>query len=111
MDKPTTTTTTIAIEFNEHNLAGYEDSYLAMLWHLGQANPAPHGDYRAGEVAARIGREIIRRWLGAAPVELWHHQGRGYYWSQLTRFATYQPGDPDWHSGTWVAKPTSADGA
>jgi len=49
-----------------------------MLWHVGQASPAPHGDRAAGELAeriGRIGREIIRRRLAASEPELWHHQG------------------------------------
>jgi hypothetical protein len=83
-----------------------------MLWHLAQANPAPHGDRAAGELVERIGREIIRRWLQATPPELWRHQGRDHYWQQLRQLATFTPGasevdSPDWHDGVWVPRATS----
>lgn len=94
----------ITIEVDTAELRGCTAARLALLWHVAQANPAPHGDPVAGEVAERIGREIIRRWLASIEPELWHHQGRDYYWQQLCRFAAYQPGDPDWHRGTWVAR-------
>jgi hypothetical protein len=101
---------TIAIEIDPARLASYADSYLATLWHVAQANPAPHGDHTAGELAESVGWEIIRRWLKAAPVELWHHQARDYYWSQLGKLATFQPGPGKpggaaWHNGVWTPKP------
>jgi hypothetical protein len=57
----------------------------------------------------RIGREIIRRWLGSVQPELWHHQGRHHFHAALTRFAKYEPGDgpagsPEWHAGRWVPR-------
>jgi hypothetical protein len=52
----------ITIELDDR-LGSYQDTQLAMLWHLAQANPAPHGDRAAGELVERIGREIIGRWL------------------------------------------------
>lgn len=73
--------TAITVEIDTGNLGGYEDRYLAMLWHVAQANPADgFTDKAPGELAERIGREIIRRWLGQADVELYHHQGHHYYW-------------------------------
>lgn len=100
----------IALTFDPNNLASYTGTYLATLWHLAQANPAPHGDRAAGEVAEKIGREIIRRWLGAAQPELYCHQGRDYYWSQLCKVARYEPGgpsgSPEWHNGQWVPRAT-----
>jgi hypothetical protein len=54
----------ITIEIEDDHLGRYPDSHLAMLWHVAQANPAPHADKTAGRLAGRIGREIIRRWLG-----------------------------------------------
>jgi hypothetical protein len=82
------------------------DSHLATLWHVAQANPAPHGDHAAGELVERIGREIIHRWLSAAQPELWHHQGRDYYWNELRKLAKFKPGvgdvgSPEWHDGVW----------
>lgn len=103
--------TTIGITFDLNRLPSYSDGFLATLWHVAQANPAPHGDYRAGEIASKVGFEIIRRWLNSAPVEMYHHQQRDNYWSALRRLATYEPpagagvtGD-DWHNGRWVPKP------
>ena len=73
----------IVIEVDDGRLSGYEDAYLATLWHVAQANPAPFGDRVAGELVERIGREIIRRRLGTTRPELWHHQGLHHYWDQL----------------------------
>jgi hypothetical protein len=81
--------TAITVEIDDARLASYTDSHLATLWHVAQANPAPHGDRHAGELAERIGREIIRRWLGASQPELWHHQGHDYYWSELCKLGTW----------------------
>lgn len=95
-------TTAITTEINEHNLAGYTDERLALYWHLAQANPADgFDDSRPGELAARIGWEIIRRWLRAAPTEMYNHQQRHYYWHQLSKFAIYRPGAEDFHDGHW----------
>ncbi len=66
---------TIAIKFSADALPSYTDSFLAALWHLAQANPAPIDDREAGDIAEKIGREIIRRFLAATPPELWAHQG------------------------------------
>jgi hypothetical protein len=81
--------TAITVEIDDALLPSYTDSHLATLWHLAQANPAPHGDRHAAELAERIGREIIRRWLGASQPELWHHQGRDHYWSELRKLGTW----------------------
>jgi len=102
----------ITIEVDDSRLDTYPDGYLATLWHVAQANPAPHGDPVAGELAERIGREIIRRWLRTAEPELWHHQGRSYYWAELCKLATFtpgagEPGSPAWQHGVWV--PHAAD--
>ena len=56
----------ITIEIDDTKLASYTDGYLAVCWHAAQHNPAPYGDYFAGELTERIGREIIRRWLKEA---------------------------------------------
>lgn len=100
--------TTITILFNDDHLASYTDQHLAFLWHVAQANPAPHGDKRAGEVVERIGREIIRRFVRGVEPELWHHQGRDHYWSALSGFARYEPGGPsgtpEWEQGRWVPR-------
>jgi hypothetical protein len=91
-------TTQILIEIDPARLSGYSDSHLATLWHVAQANPADgFEDQEPGELAERIGREIIRRWLGAAAPELYHHQGGHYHWRQLTKFAR-------WDGTAWVPK-------
>jgi hypothetical protein len=101
----------ITIEVDDGNLDRYQDTQLAMCWHLAQANPASHGDRTAGELVERIGREIIRRWLQAIPPELWRHQGSDHYWQQLRQLATFTPGagevdSPEWHDGVWVPQAT-----
>ncbi len=68
--------TEVVIRFDSEDLGHYTDEFLAVLWHVAQANPADISDPEAGDVAERVGREIIRRWLAAAPVALWNHQGR-----------------------------------
>lgn len=111
----------ITIEIDDSSLAGYTDRHLAMCWHVAQANPAPHGDRAAGELVERVGREIVRRWLGGVEPELWHHQGRDHYWSWLARFASYTPGagfrsapagsdeaTRVFHEGHWSVRPEAA---
>ncbi len=97
-------TAAITIEFDLVRLRTYDDRFLATLWHVAQANPAPHGDKKAGEVAEKIGREIIRRWLGTVEPELWRHQGRDHYWAELSRLARYERGEPDFEDGRWVVR-------
>lgn len=70
------TTTSITFQIDADKLPHINDSYLAQLWHIAQANPAEFGDVTACDIAERVGREIVRRWLAATPPELWHHQGR-----------------------------------
>ena len=110
-------TTSITIEFDPDRLSTYTDSHLAMLWSLAQANPDNGFEAStAGELAERIGRVIIGRWLRTVEPEMHHHQGRHYYWHQLTKLATYQPpadapsGSPEWHRGQWVPRPASPAG-
>lgn len=75
--------TDITFTIDTDRLSGYTDTYLAQLWHIGQANPAPSNDHDAGHLAERIGREIIRRWLTGTGPELYSHQGHSHYWSAL----------------------------
>jgi hypothetical protein len=88
----TTEKVSITIEFDPASLRTYQDSHLATLWHLAQANPAAHGDRTAGEVAESVAREIVRRWLRATEPELWKHQGRDHYWSELRRHGKWIDG-------------------
>lgn len=66
----------ITFELDIDTLSTKTDAYLAQLWHIAQANPAPFGDAAACDFAEAVGREIIARWLAGAPVEKWTHQGR-----------------------------------
>lgn len=68
--------TSITIPVDIDTLSHLEDRYLAALWHVAQANPAPIADRAAGDMAEAIGREIIRRFLAATSPLLWAHQGR-----------------------------------
>lgn len=75
-DQPTVASPIVAITFevNTESLNGYTDQYLAQLWHISQANPAPFGDLQAGRLAKMVGAEIIRRFVAQTPPELWTHQ-------------------------------------
>ena len=68
--------TTITFTVDANDLSRYTDEYIAQLWHIAQANPAPHGDVDACDFAEHVGREIVRRWLATTPPTLWTHQGR-----------------------------------
>ena len=108
----------ITIEIDDTKLASYTDGYLAVCWHAAQHNPAPYGDYFAGQLTERTGREIISRWLKGVTPELWHHQGSDHPHKWLTKFATCEPGDGykprggfgddantrAFHSGRWVPR-------
>jgi hypothetical protein len=100
----------VNVEIDEARLSLYSDEFLATCWHVAQVNPADGFDSSVpGELAERIGREIIHRWLRNVPPALWHHQGRHYYHHQLGKLAKYEPGDgpagsPEWKNGTWVPR-------
>lgn len=94
--------TTVTIEIDTAGLRSVEDRYLAQLWHVAQANPAPSTDVGAADLAESIGREIIRRWLMATPPELYAHQGRMPYWHLL-----HQHGQFSDHGRAWTPNPPS----
>jgi|SRR5579859_5527861 len=105
----------ITIEFDADRLASYSDTYLATLWHVAQANPAPYGDWAAADLVKRIGWEIIRRWLRGVDPEMYHHQAEANYHQWLTLFARYEPPPGHrsgldresvaaFHAGRWVAR-------
>jgi hypothetical protein len=103
------TTASITIEFDPGQLSGYTDQYLAMLWHLTQHNPADGFEHsQPGELAMRVGWEIISRWLKHVPPELYRHQQSHYSHWQLGKFALYTPGgpagDPAFHDGHYQAR-------
>ena len=84
--------TRITFEVDPRNLEGYTDEYVAQLWHISQANPAPFGDRTACEFAEHVGREIIRRFVTAQRPALWVHQGR--HLDLATRLAGQDHGSP-----------------
>lgn len=73
----------IAFEIDTERLSSYTDTYLAQLWNIAQANPAPHGDADASNLVRAVGTEIIRRWLKWAGAELHSHQPGAHYWKAL----------------------------
>lgn len=75
--------TTITIEIDTDSLGSKTDAYLAQLWHVAQANPAPMADADASDLVYAVGIEIIRRWLNQAGAELHHHQPGNHYWQSL----------------------------
>ena len=76
----------ITIVTDEADLSRVTDERLAVWWHVAQANPADgFASNKPGDLAEMIGREIIRRWLTGVRPELWHHQGRHYYWHELSK--------------------------
>lgn len=75
--------TTITVEIDTDALNGFTDAYLAQLWHVAQANPAPMSDADASGLVLEVGIEIIRRWLKLTPPEVYHHQPGHYHWKTL----------------------------
>lgn len=68
--------TTIQFEIDSSELPIVSDEYLAELWYIAQANPAPTEDKTAGAIAECVGREIIARWIRSTEIPLWSHQGK-----------------------------------
>lgn len=106
----------ITFDIDPDGVAVYSDEYLAFVWHAAQHNPAPLGDWAAGELVAKVTAEIVRRWLKTTEPSLYHHQPRDHYWSALTQIAKYEPPEgiepgspgvpnPEWHNGRWVVRP------
>jgi hypothetical protein len=92
----------VTFDINTDALASVTDSHLSALWHVSQANPAPHGDRVAGELAGAIGAEIVRRWLADVRPELYAHQPGDHHWQTLVRHGAWTgPGS------TW--QPRAAD--
>lgn len=110
------TKTTISFDVDTDNLKNTTDQHLALLWHLAQANPAPYGDRPAAELVKHIGWEIISRWLGKVPAELYHHQADDPANAVRMRTAKYRPGGADdrdnaFHDGQWTLDPKAIDAA
>jgi hypothetical protein len=105
------TATSITIDFDPDQLGTCTNQYLAMLWHLAQHNPADGFENRGpGDLAMRVGWEIIRRWLKHVPPEMYHHQQAHYSQWQLGKFAIYRPGGPAWDHEAKDWNPAFHDG-
>ena len=103
---------TLAVDMT--NLRGYNDAYLATLWHAAQAAPAPYGDELAADVVRQITTEIVRRWLGNTNPELHHHQPGSPATAVRSALGTYRPGGTDdfdgrFHDGVWRVDGTVID--
>ena len=94
----------IAFEIDTERLQSYTDTYLAQLWHIAQANPAPHGDADACNLAREVGTEIIRRWLKWAGPELHRHQPGAHYWKALIGVGA------KYIDGAWTIPSADAEG-
>ncbi|PUA17304.1 hypothetical protein [Glaciimonas sp. PCH181] len=94
----------VTVSVDTDSLSGFTDSYIASLWHVGQANPAPHDDPDAGAFAEKIGREIIARFLRNMPAELYAHQGHHHYFSNLIKHGKMVDGE-------WVPNAAEQAGA
>jgi hypothetical protein len=99
----------ITIVIDEADLPRVTDQTLAVWWQVAQANPADgFATSEPGNLAETIGREIIRRWLTGVQPELWHHQGRHYYWHELTKLREQDDkGESAPHAPAGLAGPTS----
>ena len=72
----------VTLTIDESMLTRVTDETLALWWHVAQANPADgFAGKEPGEIAMKVGWEIIRRWLKKAPVEMYHHQQEHYFWN------------------------------
>jgi hypothetical protein len=87
--------TRITFEIDTDTLADLDDGYLAQLWHIAQANPAPHGDRDAGELVDRLSTLIISRWLAGTAPELYYHQADDYAMKLLRQHGK-------WVDGVWT---------
>lgn len=80
----------ITISIDEAELTRVTDETLAFWWHLAQHNPADGmAASEPGDLAMKIGWEIIRRWLANAPVEMHRHQQSHYFWHELTKLGNW----------------------
>lgn len=99
----------ITLQVNLTDLTRLTDTHLAALWHAAQAAPAEYGDKVAGELVRKLTFEIVRRWLGKTPAELYRHQGDAPGNALRSALARYRPGGADdrdgtWHDGAWTLK-------
>jgi hypothetical protein len=85
---------TLKLDVEAHTLEGYTDAYIAQLWHIAQANPAPTGDHDASELVDMLKYEIVRRWLSGMRPELYRRQASENYRELLMRHGHWKKLDP-----------------
>lgn len=95
--------TSITIDIDTEKLPGYTDDYLALLWSVAQANPAPHGDRDASELVDVLAAEIVRRFLVAAPPTLYTHQAVDRYRKPLSEHGHWIDQGNKWVPGKAAA--------
>lgn len=96
--------TTVTFEIDTDHLRSVDDQYLAQLWHIAQANNAPHGDRAAGELVAHVGAEIIRRWILCVDPALYNHWPDDYAMKVLREHGR-------WVDGAWEPVREKVDAA
>lgn len=87
---------TFEIDCDPNALRSITDQYLAQLWHIAQANPAPSSDPDAADFVSSVGTEIIRRWMSGVEVELYAHQPNDFMWSLLRQHGKFSDSGRDW---------------
>jgi hypothetical protein len=101
--------TSVTITVDTDRLSSYNDSYIAQLWHVSQANPAPFGDKDAGELAQALAFEIVQRWMHSQPIELYSHQANDFAFKQrMEKADTHTPCTQCNGAGTY-RKPYSSE--
>lgn len=79
----------ITITIDLDGLPNVSDEFLALYWHVAQANPVDSYSDREPElIAEHVGREIIRRWLKDQPPSLWNVKGGDYLFGKHVLPAT-----------------------
>lgn len=96
----------ITITYRADDLSSYTDEYIQNLWHVAQANSAPHGDEEASKLVKDLLYEITRRWLGARTPALYSHQPDAHYWRILANHGSWRSGQ--WQPGEPAIKPDAA---
>jgi hypothetical protein len=102
---------TITLTIDADRLASVEDAHLHALWHVAQANPAPHGDRSACALVEVITAEIVRRWLQQAPTERFKHVPTAHHWRTLVQHGNWRGPGGTWLPHDATSTPTPSTGA
>lgn len=88
------TTITFNLDVEPHTLERYGDEYIAQLWAIAQANPAPRGDHDAAQLVGILEDEIVRRWLDRAGHTRYGRQSDENYYHILTKHGHWRRVEP-----------------